>query len=126
MKKITLLASLVLLSGLAQAQESPYDWGRWAVDAEQPPISGYDVEEYDQGVEAQVPMTSDLENSITPVGPVESALSDFGGTINDIIEEVQLQNPGATLNDIVTNLPANVGDAGSDVGDIVNDVLDAI
>ncbi len=126
MKKFPLLVCLSLAAGLAQAQESPYEWGHWGVDYDQPPLSGYDVEDYDYGVDAQVPMSSDLENSFPPVGPVESALSDVGGTINDIIEQVLLLDPGASLDDIVNNLPADLGDAGSDIGGIVNDVVDAL
>ncbi len=126
MKNIPLLACLALCAGLAQAQESPYEWGHWAIDHGQPQVSGYDVENYDHGVVAHVPMASDLENSFTPVGPAESALSDVGGTINDIIEQVLERNPGASLDDIVSNLPADLGSAGSNVSGIVNDVVNAL
>lgn len=126
MKQILTLAGLALCAGLAQAQESPYEWGHWAIDREQPQLSGYDVEDYDHGVVAHVPMASDLENSFTPVGPVESTLNDVGGTVNDIIAQVLERDPTASLNDILNNLPSDLGNAGNNVNDIVNDVVDAL
>lgn len=126
MNKLGLFAIAMWSATAAQAAESPFEWGPWGVDREQAPLSGYDVEEYDQGVMHQIPMASDLENSFQPVGLAESALNDVGGTINDIIEGVLEQNPGASIDDIVSNLPGDLGGVGSDIGGVVDDVVDAL
>lgn len=96
---IALLA--VLFSGSALAAESLDDWGPWAIDSEQPPLGGYDVTAYSNGVEQEIPMANDLENSFQPVGQVESALSDVGGTLNDQLEILLDANPGQGVNDVL-------------------------
>ncbi len=122
MKKSLIAVALFLSAGQAHAAESLNDWGPWAVDYDVTSRPGYDVEDYDFGVDKQIPMASDLDNSFTLIGPVESALSDVGGTINDIIEEVLELNPGTSIDDIVAKLPADLGSAGSNVSDVVNAV----
>lgn len=122
---VRLFASVLIFGALTvQAEESPDEWGAWAIPGGVALVEDAGV--ISEGAAYWPPRFTDFDNSIQQVGAVESARNDVGGTLNDLIEDVQLADPTASVQDIIQNIPDDLGDYGTDLDNIVPLVVDRL